>query len=298
MIFYASKCHDRFSKRTFDLENVTDHLMLNPYYPATVGHKVSYMLDSGAFQDVGRQSRQTVENALARQLKFERTVGCNAEALVSYDHLVDEQYVDEHQVKQRVSEKDAEEYVEDTLKAAEYLASKRDELSPRSIVLSCQGSTDRQYLDCLEKVADYAVPGDIIGLGGFCILSRSKRYEAQFYDVIKDAFPYLESLGLNRVHIFGVGTFRALVQADIYARMHNIICSYDTSSAEINATMGREFNPLNGQLSNVYSKSQKGHGYNAAELAVFNIRMINEFWRMHSEVPLPDDFEPGFVSKK
>ena len=89
MIFYASKCHDRFSKRTFDLENVTNHLMLNPYYPATVGHKVSYMLDSGAFQDVGRQSRQTVENALARQLKFERTVGCNADVATGKHKLAE-----------------------------------------------------------------------------------------------------------------------------------------------------------------------------------------------------------------
>jgi len=61
-------------------------------------------------------------------------------------------------------------------------------------------------------------------------LSKSKKYEEEFYKVIQEGFPMIRDRGIKRVHIFGMSVFRVLIQTDIYARMNGIECSYDTSS--------------------------------------------------------------------
>lgn len=257
----------------------------------TEGADIRYLLDSGAFQDV-KGERLTYEMALDRQLSFEKVVGREAHAIVSYDHLVDEQMVDGKQIKERVSKEIGEGYVAETLEAAEYLASRRDELGDRKLVLSCQGSDEEQYLDCLNEMLKIAEPGDIIGLGGYCILSKSKRYEAQYYEVLREGFPRIRDAGIDRVHVFGMGVFRALVQTDIFGRMNGIECSYDTSAAELNAVFGKSFNPMQGQMNKVFNKGHKNHGYFSADLAIMNVRLINNYWEEVGKMPLPDEFVP------
>lgn len=245
------------------------------------------MIDSGAFQDVGAESRITPEEALRRQLEFERTVtpdGRPAYAIVSYDRLVDEQTSDGKQIKSRVTEEEGADYVRETVEAARFLASRRDQLAPRKLILSCQGTTVPQYMDCVRQVLQVAKSGDIIGLGGFCIISRSKDVEAQFYGVIDQAFPAIASAGISRVHIFGVGIMRVLIRAETLARKYGIECSYDTSSYEVNAVFGRVFDPAAGQLSRVFEKADKGKAYRPAELAHFNIRMVRAFWDGFAEM--------------
>ena len=296
MRFYVSKCHDSLNSIPYNPEIKTPDLCLNPYYRVklTPGYEVNYILDSGAFQDV-KGIRLTFADALKRQLGFENVVGRPAYAIVSYDHLVDEQMVDGIQTKVRVDKDTGQQYVNETIDAAKYLASKRPELGRRKLILSCQGSNVEQYLDCLDAILDIARPGDIIGFGGFCILSKNKVYEDEFYRVVTKGIPRIRDEGINRVHIFGMGVFRALVQADIFARMHEIECSYDTSAAEMNAVFGKSFNPIEGQMSKVFAKCHKNMGYRSSELAMFNVDLILDYWKKIREMPLPEYFTPSLL---
>ena len=157
-------------------------------------------------------------------------------------------------------------------------------MEPGKLILSCQGTTTAQYLDCIRRVLAVAIPGDIIGLGGFCIISRSKDAERQFYEVIEQGLPMIAAAGITEAHIFGVGMTRALVRAEKQAQRHGIALSYDTSSYEVNAVFGRIFDPAQGQLCRVFDKAQKGNEYIPERLARFNIRMALAFWEGFAEM--------------
>lgn len=301
MRFYISKCHDRLNGNPYRPEKYGDYLCINPYYKVTVrGKDTKFIIDSGAFQDVGNEKRLSFEKALERQLEFEKTVtkdGRLAEAIVSYDRLVDEQVGESGKFKARVSEEESIAYVNETVEAAKYLVSKRDELKPRKLILSCQGTSVEQYLDCLRQILEIAESDDIIGFGGFCIISKNREYEKQFYDIIYKGFPMIRDKGIKRVHIFGVGMFRSLIQAEICAQLNDIVCSYDTSSCEINSVYGKVFDPINAILASVYQKEQKKNGYVPAELAEFNVRSILQFWKHFNQLPLPESFVPGLIER-
>ena len=292
--FFVSKCHQTLNSVPYNPEQITPNLCLNPYYKVKLlpEYEVNYILDSGAFQDV-KGIRLSFEDALNRQLSFEKMVGRDAYAIVSYDHLVDEQMVDGVQVKVRVSEDVGQDYVNETIAAARYLSDNRQKLGSRKLILSCQGANEYQYLDCLDAILDIARPGDIIGFGGFCILSKSKEYENQFYKVVTKGMPKIRDAGIDRVHIFGMGVFRALVQTDIFARMNGIECSYDTSAAEINAVFGKSFNPLEGRMMQVFEKCHKNQGYRSSDLAMLNIELIVNYWEQIEKMPLPEYFTPA-----
>ncbi|MDR1405295.1 MAG: hypothetical protein LBJ20_07025 [Candidatus Methanoplasma sp.] len=303
MRFYVSKCHNKLNGSIYDPENYSDYLCINPYYSVEIDPTlpVRFMIDSGAFQDVGKSDRLSFDDALVRQLNFENKVTGGkkkAECIVSYDRLVDEQLGESGQIKERVSGVLAEEYVKETIDAARFLSEKREDLNPRQLVLSCQGTNVDQYLKCIKSVLKVATSDDMIGFGGFCIMSKSLDYEKQFYEIINKAFPLIHKKGITRVHIFGVGIFRALIQADVYARMNGLECSYDTSSPEMNATFGKVFNPMSPGLNAVYSKIHKKNGYHPAELALFNVKAINNFWESHRTLPLPEKFVPGIVPSR
>ena len=302
MKFYVSKCNDNLNGRPYSPELISPDICLNPYYSVNLANNIkpNIMIDSGAFQDVGNDSRLTFNEALNRQLKFEKRFnGYKAEALVSYDRLVDEQLdLTKGQIKKRVSRKISNDYVMETIEAAEFLSKKRKALGKRKLILSCQGISIPQYLKCLENILSIADKRDIIGFGGFCIISKNIRYEQQYYNILKKAVPKIKEAGLKRLHIFGVGMFRALVQTDIFTRMLEIESSYDTSSPEMNATFGSAFNPLTHCLSLVYSKDHKKRGYHPADLALFNVKMIRNFWEEHNKLPLPKTFTPYYKPRK
>jgi hypothetical protein len=299
MKFYVSKCHDTLNGRPYHPETITPNICLNPYYNTTLKKEidVKYILDSGAFQDVGKDERLSFSDALERQLHFEKKVGVQANAIVSYDHLVDEQLNETGQFKKRVDYETGQVYVDETIEAAKFLVKNRKNLGSRKLILSCQGTNKEQYIDCIESILKIAKPQDYIGFGGFCILSKSVDYEKEYYEIITEAFPKIHEAGIKHVHIFGMGVFRALVQTDIYARMNDIMCSYDTSSPEINSVFGKSFNPLNAQMNAVFSKIHKGNGYYSADLAIMNISLIIDYWKKMKTMPLPESFTPGLISR-
>lgn len=300
MQFYVSKCNDNLNGKPYFPELINSRICLNPYYRVNLAENVKphIIIDSGAFQDVGNDSRLTFKEALDRQLKFEKKFnnGYKAEAIVSYDHLVDEQLdLTKGQIKKRVSRKIANDYVMETIEAAEFLSKKRKKLGKRKLILSCQGISIPQYLKCLDNVLSVTENNDIIGFGGFCIISKKIKYEQQYYNILRKAVPKLKEANIKRLHIFGVGLFRALVQTDIFTRIHGIETSYDTSSQELNGTFGRVFCPMGPNLTTVYNKVHKKKGYHPADLALFNTCMIRNFWEEHQKLPLPKTFSPKYT---
>ena len=276
MLFYASKCHDVLNMLEFAPEKYAGQLMLNPNYPrVTIPPECKYIMDSGAFQDVADDKRLSFKSALERQLNFENKLGVKAEAIVSYDRLVDEQLTNGKQVKQRVDYNLGADYVEETIKAAEYLSRA---LPDRTLVLSNQGTNVKQYVECVEHTLNVSKTGDIIGIGGFCILSRNKQYRLDYFEILKEILPKLQSKKIQRIHIFGMGVIDVLIQTDIICKKYGVTCSYDTSSLELNSVFGRVFNPVPGMIQSIFSREDKYRSYQPAILAHTNIANVTAFW--------------------
>lgn len=262
--------------------------MLNPNYPkVSIENDCPYMIDSGAFQDV-KGIRKTYADALSRQLNLESRIGRMCESLVSYDRLVDEQIAGNgEQVKKRVDEETGNQYVEETVNAARFLAEHEHELYPRKLVMSCQGVTVDQYMQCAEDIIDImwnCHHKHIFGIGGFCILSKSKQYKVDYLQIIDHLFPMLSDSGIDKVHIFGMSVFDVLIRTEQAANKWGIDVTYDTSSAEINSVFGRVFCPESAQIKNVWNKDEKYSLYHPTNIAHLNILNITQFWENYSKI--------------
>lgn len=291
MRFYASKTNNILNSMPFEPEKYAHALMLNPNYKGVdIPNDTIYMMDSGAFQDVKDDQRLTFANALKRQLDFEKKLGVKAESLVSYDRLVDEQCENGVQFKKRVDDDIGVDYVEETIKASEYFVREREKglLKNRNLVLSNQGCNVRQYVGCVNNILDIAEPNDIIGIGGFCIMYRSKEYRQDYYEILKHTLPRIAEKGIRRIHIFGMSIFEVLIRTDLMCKKYGIECSYDTSSAERGAVFGRLFDPDKASICNIFYKSEKKNGYEPSRLAHLNIKNITQFWDNWNEMGISD----------
>lgn len=320
MRLYISKTHDRLNGQPFKPETINRNICLNPLYKATVSDKTNVLLDSGAFQDVKTVHRLSFQAALNRQLKFEEEQGFNSELLVSYDRLVDEKYDKQlGQIKQRVSYRTAEKYVEETIDAAKFLVDQRSDLKPRRLVLSNQGVSVYQYLKCVKEILKFSNKTDIIGFGGFCIVGLKPYLKRQYYDVLQKSLPLIKKKGVTRVHIFGIGTFDVLVRTHFLCRSYGIEPSYDTSAYELRGIMGQVCNPsevvahsdIDSQkcplcktlvkmpakklekmrLSQTFFKEDKFCLYPPVDTAMFNIKLVNYFWEELNKIKVPRLFD-------
>lgn len=131
-----------------------------------VPDKTLVIQDSCAFSD-GPGQRLSIEAALDRQLVHAETYGYAAQVThrASYDLLIDEKWHAGRRHKQRWSELEAQDAVAETVDAAAYLAKHRQ---GTGAVLSVQGVSPRQYLECAQRIVSLLEPGDILGLGGWC----------------------------------------------------------------------------------------------------------------------------------
>ena len=171
--------------------------------------RVIGIIDSGAFSDP-LNKRLTPEQALSRQLIWESKAGdkwgypWQAYGLVSYDVLIDETWSNGERKKERWSIGRADWAVRETAEAARYLAGQRERLSPRRLVLSCQGVDSIQYQECMAEILKVAQADDIIGFGGWCILGRFTSWLPEFWRTLRLTFPMIARAGVKDVHIFGV----------------------------------------------------------------------------------------------
>ncbi|HEV2239306.1 MAG TPA: hypothetical protein VGR57_21805 [Ktedonobacterales bacterium] len=199
------------------------------------------LLDSGAFTDSPAR-RLTPEAALDRQLRWEGQASekwghpWQAHGLVSYDLLIDETWSGDERTKRRWSLTDAERAVATTVDAAYYLASRRERLAPRLLILSCQGVDAGQYRECVDAVLAVATPADWIGLGGWCILGRQQRWLPEFWATLHACLPRIAARGIRNVHIFGVLWQRALGGLVWLADQHGLTVSTDSTAPVLACT--------------------------------------------------------------
>lgn len=203
--------------------------------------KVVGLLDSGAFTDPPHR-RLSLEGALARQLSWEERAGAKwggpwrASGLVSYDLLIDETWVAGKREKRRWSVDEAEWAVSATIDAAAYLASQRERVAPRTLVLSCQGVDPVQYDECAVEVLKVAQPQDWFGLGGWCILGRQKTLLPSFWSTLRLVLPRVKAAELSHVHVFGVLWEPALAGLAWLAHHHGLTVSTDSTAPILNCT--------------------------------------------------------------
>lgn len=204
--------------------------------------EIEGIIDSGAFTDPPHK-RLEFDAALARQVAWEgwatriwESEPWRAARLVSYDLLIDEKWTAGKKHKQRWPVKDAERAVETTIAAAHYLASQRERVSPRGLILSCQGVDAFQYQECTTEVLKLAQPNDWIGLGGWCIIGMRKAWMPTFWQTMRIVLPQIASAGVRHVHIFGVLYLPALGGLSWLANQHGLTVSTDGTGPVLNCT--------------------------------------------------------------
>lgn len=197
--------------------------------------------DSGAFNDKP-EDRLTPGAALDRQLNWENRAsekwGCpyQHKAVVSYDLLIDEKWTGGRKKKERWDVSDADRAVRVTVEAAKYLASQRERLKPRQLVLAAQGVDAIQYAECAAGVLNHCLPGDVFGLGGWCILGREKKWLPTFWGAMRKVLPMVAAKGLKRIHIFGVMWRPALGGLVWLADRNGLTVSTDSKKAASDCT--------------------------------------------------------------
>jgi hypothetical protein len=233
--------------------NLTGPRMFNATYgpfskfsPEEVA-QVQGIADSGAFQhEPGK--RWTFDRALDAQLAWESEASdkwgarYRHEAVVSYDLLIDEKWVNGVKRKQRWTVAEADAAVRETVGAAAYLDSQRARVEPRRLVMACQGVDQTQYAECARGVLAHCRPEDIFGLGGWCILGRQKSWLPTFWRSMHRVLPAVAAAGITRVHIFGVMWPKALGGLVWLADRLRLVVSTDSKKAASDCTWKGEAN--------------------------------------------------------
>ena len=159
--------------------------------------------DSGAFSD-GPGSRLSLSEALDRQIKHGQKYDYDEQIThrASYDLLIDEVWTNGNRYKRRWSENDAWAAVNETIQAAKYMSKNYQ----GGRVLSAQGVTDKQYLECSTHIMEwFDCQSDIFGLGGWCIAGKMPSVMREpFDDTMTLVIPFLAGAGVKKVHIWGV----------------------------------------------------------------------------------------------
>src|SRR6266487_485370 len=188
---------------------------------------VLVLQDSGAWSDaclplrgeerhmrIVKQQRLTLKEALKRQEQHATAFGYSdqIEARASYDVLIDETWTEDAsglltRRKKRWSETEADLAIEETVKASAYLDQHRNGLP---CIMSAQGVSPHQYLTCVQRIMPYLRTGDLVGLGGWCILGRLHSLLPAFRETMRLVIPFLKQEGITRVHIWGVCFAEAL----------------------------------------------------------------------------------------
>ena len=193
--------------------------------------------DSGAFSD-GPGQRVSLEQALERQIAHAQRYGYDAQVThrASYDVLIDEKWRGETRHKARWSEHEAQQAVKETVQAAAYLACHRH---GKKAVLSAQGVSATQYLTCVQQIVPWLEEGDVVGLGGWCILGKIPSLMAVFCETMQLVLPFLGKEHVKWVHIWGV-CYAPALEVLVWLCAHNgIHVSTDSAHPSIHPVFGQ-----------------------------------------------------------
>lgn len=154
----------------------------------------------------------------------------------SYDVLIDEKWYEGRRHKERWSELDAQEAVAETVRAAAYLSKHRQGVGA---VLSVQGVSAKQYLACAQQIISHLEPGDILGLGGWCILGKIHSLLSVFRETMSLLLPFLGREGVEWVHLWGVCWSPALEMVTWLATQSGVKVSVDSAHPSLHPVQGQ-----------------------------------------------------------
>lgn len=197
---------------------------------------VEVIQDSGAFSD-SWSTRLSFSEAWDRQSEHAEKHGYADKIThrASYDLLIDETWIDGKRSKKRWTYQDAKEAVDQTVKAAQFAAVKRD----GGLIQSAQGVEPSQYLDCVKRILPYINPEtDKLGLGGWCILGIRRELMPTFYETVKRVIPFIAKQGITSIHIWGVIYPAALGGLLKWADDYDIRVSTDSTSPSLQVIWG------------------------------------------------------------
>jgi hypothetical protein len=193
--------------------------------------------DSGAFCD-GPGQRLSFSAALKRQITHASRFGY-ADRLshrASYDLLIDEKWRYGQRYKSRWSEAEAWEACIETIRAAQFLSAHRGGLP---CILSAQGVTPQQYLKCVHSILPYLQAGDMLGLGGWCILGKYPSLLPVFRQMLHLVIPFVGSEGIKQIHLWGCLYAPALGELLYLCDQYGIILSVDSVGPSLRPVFGR-----------------------------------------------------------
>jgi hypothetical protein len=182
------------------------------------------LLDSGAYSDQSHEHRLTFSASLERQLNWEKKAqllwGDNFRVgtLVAYDFLLNHDHLS-----------DASQRIDITIQANHYLASQRDFLAPRRLCFPIQGSQPSEYVASLEAILCDLRAGDVLGLGGWCIIGRRRTMLPDLEETCKKCLPLARERGVKHCHIFGVLWLPALYVVEREALKLGMTTSTDSA---------------------------------------------------------------------
>lgn len=203
----------------------------------TVPSSSRIIQDSGAFSD-SLKLRLSFDMALLPAERHAERYGYadQIELQASYDLLIDEKWQGGTRHKERWSETDAEAAVTTTVEAARYIDQHRNGIS---LIQSAQGVSAAQYLDCTRRLMPYLREGDVLGLGGWCIIGKHPRVMLPvFRQTIQKVIPYAASQGVKRIHIWGVVYYKALGELLWLCDQHGIALSTDSAGPQLRPCFG------------------------------------------------------------
>lgn len=201
--------------------------------------------DSGAFSD-GPNFRLSFAQALLRQIKHARQFGYinQVSHVASYDLLIDERWEDGARFKERWAEDTATLAIKETVAAAQWIAQRRRIIerkypSLEGLILSAQGVTPEQYLQCAESIFGLFQTGDILGLGGWCITGKMPaKMLPVLSETMQKVIPAAAKAGITRAHIWGVIYPPALAWTGSICERHGINLSTDSAGPTMNPVFG------------------------------------------------------------
>jgi hypothetical protein len=108
------------------------------------------------------------------------------------------------------------------------------------LILSAQGVDAQQYLECVQEVVPLLREGDILGLGGWCIIGRLPAVMMPtFRETLRLVMPWVASRGVRWVHIWGVLYAPALGELLWMCDQYGIKVSTDSAGPVVKPAMGK-----------------------------------------------------------
>lgn len=183
--------------------------------------------DSGAYCDQ-HHGRLTPEDALRRQIK-------HAEQF-SYTDQVTHRATYDRLVRKFVSDEDARVGVQQTVEAARWLHHHRDDTR---LIITAQGKTTAQYVQCVRDLLTYFEEGDVLGLGGWAYTGKDRSFTllTLFREMARQVIPLAAEHEVKAVHVWGVLMPAALGALLWEADQYGIAVSTDSTGPVVKITM-------------------------------------------------------------